>query len=142
MIEKINSLSNGRLNLLVSFKKKKACTGLNQSLISTKFFKLINVARCIPRRNRPVDVYCYTVRHTCNVLVIRVVVLKKKSINLKWALSHFNKLTSALNGYPLRNLKVFKMVEILVAVALLSFVLCLTQKCRDLKRQNFIKQAP
>lgn len=79
MIEKINSLSNGRLNLLVSFKKKKkACTGLNQSLKSTKFFKLINVARCIPRRNRPVDVYCYTVRHTCNVLVIRLVVLKKK----------------------------------------------------------------
>lgn len=78
MIEKINSLSNGRLNLLVSFKKKKACTGLDQSLKSTKFFKLINVARCIPRRNRPVDVYCYTVRHTCNVLAIRLVVLKKK----------------------------------------------------------------
>lgn len=71
--------------------------------------------------------YCKTYIRTCTVLVLWLDVFKM-SIHLKWALLNFQKLAAALNCDPIRNLK--------------GDVLCLTQKCRDLKRQNLIKQAP
>lgn len=71
--------------------------------------------------------YCKTYIRTCTVLVIWLDVFKMY-IHLKWALLNFQKLAAALNGDPIRNLK--------------GEVLCLTKICRDLKRQNFIKQAP
>lgn len=77
--------------------------------------------------NTEIIFYCKTYKRACTVLVIRLDVFKM-SIHLKWALLNFQKLAAALNGDPIRNLK--------------GDVLCLTQTCRDLKRQNFIKQAP
>lgn len=44
-MKKLTHFQTGGWIYKLALKKKKACTGLNQSLKSTKFFKLINVAR-------------------------------------------------------------------------------------------------